>query len=458
MFVDNNLHQTIALIIRIYYTCLNVKLFNNIVMDIDFGYGAGNNNNNVSQQDGSNGESQVTNLDSGGLDNNPTGAEDVENLDEQGTSQTNESKVDNKYIEDENNNGQSNNEPLASGTTIDADGKTYTVDDNGNVLDENGNIFKEANQVQDWINSFDNVDDSDNSISISALQEAIGVDITDDNDQPVSFDNTVEGITSYVNAVLETARQENYDTAINTLYERYPILQDVLNYYIANGNSMDGYGQFVDRSGIEVDDTNEVQQEAIIRTAWSEQGRKGDVESYIQYLKSSGTLLPTAREELRGLQEADAQYKENLAKQAQQEEEENIARLTEYWNGVKEVIDSRKIAGYQIPDSIIINRNGQQFAVTPNDFYNYLYRVNEHGQSMYALDLAQETPEERRDDEILRAYLKFTGGNYSNLVNMAINQEKVKSLKLRAKERNASSIRINKPKVNNSNKDIDFGW
>ena len=70
-----------------------------------------------------------------------------------------------------------------------------------------------------------------------------------------------------------------------------------------------------------------------------------------------------------------------------------------------------------------------------------------------------ETPESRRDDEILRAYLKFVGGNYSNLVEMAINKEKVNKLKLRAKERNASTIRINKPKTTTAKgADIDLGY
>lgn len=36
-----------------------------------------------------------------------------------------------------------------------------------------------------------------------------------------------------MNAVIEAAKEEHYETAINTLYQRYPILNDVLNYYIA---------------------------------------------------------------------------------------------------------------------------------------------------------------------------------------------------------------------------------
>ena len=79
-----------------------------------------------------------------------------------------------------------------------------------------------------------------------------------------------------------------------------------------------------------------------------------------------------------------------------------------------DVIKNRNIAGYQIPENIIISRNGEKISASPEDFFNYIYRVDENGQSAYVKDLLQETPESRRDDEILRAYLKFVGGNYSN--------------------------------------------
>lgn len=37
--------------------------------------------------------------------------------------------------------------------------------------------------------------------------------------------------------------------------------------------------------------------------SWSEQNRKGDVDSYINYLKSTGTLADVAKEELEALKE-----------------------------------------------------------------------------------------------------------------------------------------------------------
>ena len=413
-------------------------------MDIDFGYGQNVNANGGGSDNKGEQNQDITNLDNGQVEN-PNGGENI-----------NEPPAGKEGTE---NNGDDNPTKLEEGTTLEIGDTKYIVDKDGNVVDSNGNIFKEASQVSEWMKEFENVEETTSDISIDSIKAAIGIEITDDNDKPIVFDNTVEGIKSYVDSVIETSKQEHYDTAINTLYQKYPIVKDVINYYVANGNSLEGFGQVPDRSGIEIDENNEAQQEQIIRTAWSERKQRGDVNSYINYLKSSGTLLATAKEELDGLKEADAQYKRDIEAKAAAEEKEKIETLERYWNGVHDIIKSRKIAGYQIPESIVITRDGQKLSVTPEDFFNYIYRVDKEGKSAYERDLEAETPDVRRDDEILRAYLKYVGGNYSNLVDMAINEKNVATLKLRAKQHNASAIRVTKPKSTKSDgANIDLGY
>lgn len=413
-------------------------------MDIDFGYGQNVNANGGGSDNKGEQNQDITNLDNGQVEN-PNGGENI-----------NEPPAGKEKDE---NNGNDNPTKLEEGTTLEIGDTKYTVDKDGNVVDSNGNIFKEASQVSEWMKEFENIEETTSDISIDSIKAAIGIEITDDNDKPIVFDNTVEGIKSYVDSVIETSKQEHYDTAINTLYQKYPIIKDVINYYVANGNSLEGFGQVPDRSGIEIDENNEAQQEQIIRTAWSERKQRGDVNSYINYLKSSGTLLATAKEELDGLKEADAQYKRDIEAKAAAEEKEKIETLERYWNGVHDIIKSRKIAGYQIPESIVITRDGQKLSVTPEDFFNYIYRVDKEGKSAYERDLEAETPDVRRDDEILRAYLKYVGGNYSNLVDMAINEKNVATLKLRAKQHNASAIRVTKPKSTKSDgANIDLGY
>lgn len=346
---------------------------------------------------------------------------------------------------------------LSEGQVVEIGEDSYTVDKEGNLVDKDGNIFKEAKDVQDFLKGFE-VDDTDSNeeLNIDNIQKALGIELTDDNDKPIQFENTVEGVKSYVNSVIEAQKKDIAEAAVAAVFTKYPIVEQFLNYYIANGDSYEGFGQTPDRSNITIDDNNEAQQENIIRTAWKERNMAGDVESYIQYLKASNILASTARNELKALQESDKQKRDEYEKEAKRVEEEKAKSLKEYWDGVANVITSRKIAGYEIPEQILITRDGKKLTATPKDFFNYVYQVDKDGKSAYAKDFAKLTPEQKRDDEILRAFLTFTGGTYANLIDMAIKEEKIKTLKLHAKEQKKTSVRV-KPATKKGN-DLDFGF
>lgn len=354
--------------------------------------------------------------------------------------------------------GEDNNDVLEEGTVLEVGDDKYTVDKDGNLVDKDGNIFKKKDEIAEWRKSFEEEEDVTDDLSIDSIQKALDIEITDENDKPVVFENTPDGVKQYIDAVLETGREEQQKQALDTLFARFDFLPDLLNYYVANGNSLRGYGQVPDRSKITIDDKNEEQQIYIIKTAWQERGQKGDVNGYIDYLKNSGTLLATAQEELQGLKEKDAAYRKQVEEQAAAAEKQHQEEIKQYWNGVKQVIDKRELAGYKIPETIVINRNGTKTSATPNDFFNYVYMVDKEGHSAYERDLMNTKPEDRLNDELLRAFLMFTGGNYANLVDYAINEKNVKTLRLKAAQRDRkSTLRISKPtKVNP--KDTDFGY
>lgn len=348
---------------------------------------------------------------------------------------------------------------LEVGTEIQVGDDVYKVDANGNVVDAEGNVFKEAKDVKEWMATFDKEEVSDEEeLNIGNIQKALGITITDENDKDIEFDNTPEGVKAYVEQVIETAREENYQTAIDTLFDKYPFAKDIINYYEANGHSLEGFGQTPDRSNITLEENNESQQEYIIRTAWKEQNRKGDVDGYIQYLKSTGNLYSTASEELEGLIEADKEAKAELERKAAQAENERIERAKEYWNNIHTIVKSRTIAGYTIPESIIVNRDGKKTTASVDDFFNYIYQVDKDGKTRYNRDLEAEDPQARINDDILRAFLKFTGGTYSNLVDMAINKKEVSKLVLKAKENKKAAMSIKRPTVKKTNNNVDLGY
>ena len=352
---------------------------------------------------------------------------------------------------------------LEAGTKIDTPDGTLIVDAQGNLIDKEGNVFKTKDEANDYLNQFDADGDGDGDgqeeeLSIKTIQEAIGVDVVDDKGKKVKFDNTPEGIKSYVNSVIEIRESEIAEAAINRLYQDVPVLPDIINYYVANGGSLEGYNEIPDRTQIVIDDNNVSQQKAIIKQAHKEFNRRGDINKYIKYLEDSGQLLETAKDELAALQQADKEEHERLRQQAEARIKADEEASEKYWNGVKKVIDSKKIAGYQIPDNIIISRDGKKISATPQDFFNYLYQVDDNGKSRYVYDLEAQTPEARRDDQILRAYLTFVGGNYASLVDMAIKEEKVRTLRMKSKQATAKGgIKVTPPN-DSKPKDIDFGY
>lgn len=357
-----------------------------------------------------------------------------------------------------NGDGQSDDSSLKEGSVVTVGEDSYTVDANGNLLDKDNNIFKSSNEVAEWLAQFETVDDDEDAdaINLANIQKAIGIDLSDENGNPVEFENSIEGIKSYINGVVEANREENYRTAFNSIQQQYPFIDDVINYWVANNNSLEGYNEIPDRSKIEVIPNNTAQHEAIIRQAWAESKRPGNIEDYLQYLKSSGNLEAVARDELKGLQQLDADYRERIAQQAEEVEAQQQQYIAEYWKSVQDIVQGGKIAGYDIPETISVNRNGRTIAVGRNEFFNYLYQVDGEGKSMYQRDIEATDENTQLQDQLLRAYLMFTGGSYADLVAMADNKNKVKHLKLTAKNSKKPSVRINR---NNSNKpkDLDFG-
>lgn len=428
-------------------------------MPIDFGYNGMSTSDDTSSHEENSENQSSTNLGTGEIEHDENGTP-IEDLSNQSNGEENNLNGENgNFQQQEDNGAELENEPLTPGTTIDVGDDTYTVDENGNLLDANGNIFKEAKDVAEWMNNYDAIENNENDITLDNIQAALDIQITDDNNIPIEYENNIEGIKAYVNDVVNVAKEEAYNTAQNTMFNKYPFMRDMINYYVANGNSLEGFNEYPDRSNVVVDDNNVAQQEAIIVTAWREQNRKGDLDGYLAYLKSAGTLATVAREELKGLQENDIKRKQYLEDQARKQSEANVQRLRDYWNNVYSIVNARQLGEYQIPESIIIERGGKKFATTPNDFFNYLYRTDENGITQYEKDYNEIDPQQRVIDELLKAYLVYTGGSYSNLVDMAINKQQVDKLRLVAKQRRNSTIRINRPKPSGTKAaDIDLGY
>lgn len=341
---------------------------------------------------------------------------------------------------------------LDSGTQLDIDGKPYTVDGKGNIVDDKGNVFKQASEVNDWLKTVQtsNGDDEpdDKEITVASIQKALGVEITDENGNPTEFTNDAAGVKSYVEDVINLKSAELQQAAVNKVFNDNPLLKQFADYLVVNNGNPYGFGQLPDRSTIELDKTNETQQEAIIRMASQEFGNKAVNDNYIQYLKQTGGLYDEAKVQLANLVEKDNALRKQLETEAKQRRAQEEQEIDKYWNNVNNVIDSGIVGGYKLPESFVKEVNGTKVTLNRKDFFNYLSKpavTDEQGNTMtgYQRDLANLSDEDALAKEMLDAWLMFTGGTYKDLINMAIKEDNVRKLKIMSeKQRNAKSIKI----------------
>lgn len=421
-------------------------------MNEDFGFGGGTEVGGTTTT-----QEEKTNLETGEV-----GIEGKTNIDGNNGGETKPAETNGNAKGETPPTGGQEESTLSAGDSIELDGVTYTVNENGDLVDEKGEVFKAKSEVEAFLKEYTTEETNEvPEINVTDIQKLVGVDVVDEKGKAISFDNTPEGVAEYVNSVLDLKKAEFAQAGINKLIEDYPVLNDFLNYYIANGNSYEGFGEMKDRSGIQIDEANEAQQIAIVREAWKEFGKRGNVDKYISYLKDSGQLLDVAKDDLAALQQADAEVREENAKAALQAQQEYEAQVAAYWKEVKSCVDKREIAGYKIPDVIILDRGGKQVSATPEDFFNYIYQVDEQGMSQYQRELANEAPADRMNDELLKAYLKYTGKSYNSLLEMAVANKEVKKLRLTANKNKSAkaTIKITKAAKTNGNLDGEnFGY
>jgi len=461
-FVDKIKNVIFAMII---YSNSNSKNSNKImtVTDIDF-EGAGGQNTNTN--DNNNGGAQSNQEDVTHL--NGSDVPDINNSDQDNNNSSPDNKDGNNNDDNnKNNNGNNNNSngdnlstgELNAGDQIEVDGVTYTVSENGDVVDADGNVFKAAADVADWLKTVDINDDNDsNPLSLSSIQEAVGITINDENGNPVEFTEDADGVKSYIDSVINLRSAELQQAAINRLYQDNPLLKQFQDYVQLKGTPR-GFGDIPDRSGIRLDKENESQLVAVIKMAATEFGNKSLNDNYIKYLRDSGSLYDEAKTQLAALIDKDKAYRKDIEKQAAAQRQQEADELKAYWEKVNNMIKGRVINGYKIPDSFTKEVDGKKVVITPNDFFNYVSNASverEDGSKItgYQRDLAELTDEEYMAREMLDAWLMFTGGTYKDLIDMAVKENEVRKLIVKSKQ-NRSTKTVKIVKKQNGKTNID---
>lgn len=334
---------------------------------------------------------------------------------------------------------------LSEGDTVNVDGVDYTIDANGNAVGADGTIFRTAAELTELIAQ----NGSEPSV-LDQLQTRFGSDFKDEDGNPIVFDNNAEGIAAYVDTVVQSRIVEAQTAALNNLFETYPQVEQVINHLKLNG-TLEDFVEIPDRSNITVSKDNEEQQASFIREEWKLSGKKGDVNKFIDYCKNAGILYDTAVESKEAV---DSIYESRLAEQKAQVEAKEAAAAAEekaYWENVEKTISKGELLGYSIPEQIQCNRDGKKVMLSRKDFLKYVSTpVDSEGNTAYMLDEAKVDFNARMQDDLLKAFLKFTGGNYASLVGMAVNKHKVLSVRTAAAQTTGKRTVIINSKGNNS--------
>lgn len=334
---------------------------------------------------------------------------------------------------------------LSEGDTINVDGVDYTIDAEGNAIAADGTVFRTATELAELIAQ----NGSEPSV-LNQLQTRFGSDFKDENGNPIVFDDNEEGIAAYVETVVQSRVKEAQTAAINNLFETYPQVEQVINHLKLNG-TLDDFVEIPDRSQITVSKDNEEQQATFIREEWKLSGKKGDVNKFIDYCKNAGILYDTAVESKEAV---DSIYESRLAEQKAQVEAKEAAAAAEekaYWDNVEKTISKGELLGYSIPEQIQCNKDGKKVMLSRKDFLKYVSTpVDSEGNTAYMLDEAKVDSDARMQDDLLKAFLRFTGGDYASLVGMAVNKQKVLSIRIAAAQTTGKRTVIINSKGNNS--------
>lgn len=413
------------------------------------GQGAGSGNNGNTTEQGQQGAGQQGQQGNGNGNGNPDTDTDTDTNADTGNGNGNAGNQGQQDQQGQGDNQQRDSSmgevQLSEGDTVNVDGVDYTIDANGNALAADGTIFRTAAELTELIAQ----NGSEPSV-LDQLQTRFGSDFKDEDGNPIVFDNNAEGIAAYVDTVVQSRIVEAQTAALNNLFETYPQVEQVINHLKLNG-TLEDFVEIPDRSSITVSKDNEEQQATFIREEWKLSGKKGDVNKFIDYCKNAGILYDTAVESKEAV---DSIYESRLAEQKAQVEAKEAAAAAEekaYWENVEKTISKGELLGYSIPEQIQCNRDGKKVMLSRKDFLKYVsIPVDSEGNTAYMLDEAKVDSNARMQDDLLKAFLKFTGGNYASLVGMAVNKHKVLSVRTAAAQTTGKRTVIINSKGNNS--------
>tara|TARA_R100000700_G_C3167101_1_gene142092 strand:- start:182 stop:1306 length:1125 start_codon:yes stop_codon:yes gene_type:complete len=261
--------------------------------------------------------------------------------------------------------------------------------------------------------------DSEPSI-VSTLIERLGYDIQGE------FSDDYDGIVGVTKEAATKMAEEQFQQ----VFSAFPDIQEYLNYRVSGGDP-DKYFEVaakeIDFSKLEVNEKDVGMQRKILETFLTSQGYEPEeVTDTIQDYEDAKILYKNAGRAVKKLAVAQANAKETLLKQ-QQEEAKVVAQQTkETWNNINQIVNRGKLKDFTIPEA------------DKKKFYNWMsVPVDQQGRSQRIID------REKLDQESILAmeYLMYKGLDLSKLINTKATTRQAVNLKAKLKANSQTASR-----------------
>lgn len=336
---------------------------------------------------------------------------------------------------------------LVEGAEIELDGKTFIINKDGNI-EQDGKILKTKQELASLLLEADTNKEED---YIGVIQKATNLVITDDTGVPIKYDNTVEGLTKYVQDLYENGRTLGATTYEQELFSQFPVLKDAIEHLTLKG-SLDGFKEQIDYNSVNIEDDEQQQIDIYVKAKTAQGMSASEIADMVNYLKTDKKIKDAAITSLSYLREVQKQEKIARTTAIEQRRKEEEIDVSNYWNEIHKVINNKELVlgekKFKLPEIIKVKDNtGKVVTKTLKDFQEYIEKpinFNINGQirimTQHDYDEYIENIERTPHNDLFDAYRRFTNYDDSQLIAANISSNIVKQvIKLKTKASNGGS-------------------
>jgi hypothetical protein len=281
--------------------------------------------------------------------------------------------------------------------------ETPPMDEDGNYINALGEIIKDKETIE-----------NENSVVyslINPIQEALGIQLVDDNGQPIQYEDTEAGVIKLVQDSIQKASVGSVQQFLNN----QPVLKDVFQ-HLALGGTMENYrSNTVDYTSIDLKTLDKQGKVDLIRKSFIAQGVRNP-NNMLELIQNAGDerINAEAANAVLTLDEIQKQTIKSREIALQQQYIEKQQANDRYWKNVKAIVDKGQLGSINIPD------------YEKATFFEFLSKpIDKEGRS------ADMVSEDNQSDDfnLMVSYLRYKNFDISKLATLISKEEKAKTLR-----------------------------